>query len=138
MVAGMSDASLLQIVYISSVVGAVDTASILAVSRRNNRRDGLTGLLYADGRRFLQVLEGEPAALERTLERITADPRHRAVVILSCRDIAAREFGEWAMAERVAGVAGDAMVAQVQALIAGAAPAVRATFDGFVQLRRAA
>ena len=129
---------MLQIVYISSAVGTVDTAPILAASRRNNARDGLTGLLYADGRRFLQVLEGEAEAVERTLERISADPRHRAVVVLSCRDIAAREFGTWAMAQRVVGGDGDAFVAQVRALIAGAAPAVRATFDGFVQLRRAA
>lgn len=130
----------MQVVYISSFVGAVDTASILATSRRNNARDGLTGLLYADGRRFLQALEGNQLPLERTLERITADPRHRAVVILSCRDIAAREFGEWAMAERVAGADADAdaFVRHVQTLIAGASPAVRATFDGFVQIRRAA
>ncbi len=134
----MSGTSLLQVVYISSFVGAVDSASILATSRRNNARDGLTGLLYADGRRFLQALEGNQLPLERTLERITADPRHRAVVILSCRDIAAREFGEWAMAERVAGADADAFVRHVQTLIAGASPAVRATFDGFVQIRRAA
>lgn len=129
---------MLQIVYISSAVGTVDTAQILAASRRNNARDGLTGLLYADGRRFLQALEGEALAVERTLERISADPRHRAVVVLSCRDIEVREFGEWAMAERVAGAEGDAFVAHVRTLIANAAPSVRATFDGFVQLRRAA
>jgi hypothetical protein len=134
----MSSTPLLQIVYISSVVGTVDTAAILATSRRNNARDGLTGLLYADGRRFLQVLEGEQLPLERRLERITADPRHRAVVVLSCRDIAAREFGNWAMAERVAGADADAFVGRVRTLIAGAAPSVRATFDGFVQIRRAA
>lgn len=129
---------MLQIVYISSAVGTVDTAQILAASRRNNARDGLTGLLYADGRRFLQALEGEALAVERTLERISADPRHRAVVVLSCRDIEVREFGEWAMAERVAGAEGEAFVAHVRTLIANAAPSVRATFDGFVQLRRAA
>jgi len=129
---------MLQIVYISSAVGAVDAAPILAASRRNNARDGLTGLLYADGRRFLQALEGEAPAVERALERISADPRHRAVVVLSCRDVEAREFGTWSMAERVAGADGDAFVAHVRGLIANASPTVRATFDGFVQLRRAA
>lgn len=129
---------MLQIVYISSAVGVVDTTPVLAVSRRNNGRDGITGLLYADGRRFLQALEGEAAVVEAALTRITADPRHRAVVVLSCRDIATREFGAWTMAERVPGVDGDAFVQRVQELVANAAPAVRATFDGFVQLRRAA
>ena len=129
---------MLQIVYISTATGTVDTAAILATSRRNNARDGLTGLLYTNGKRFLQVLEGDPANVERALARIDADPRHRAMVVLSSRDVSAREFGEWAMAERVAGDDADAFVARVRALIAQAAPSVRATFDGFVQLHRAA
>lgn len=129
---------MLQIVYISTAIGAIDTATILATSRRNNARDGLTGLLYTNGKRFLQVLEGEPANVERALARIDADPRHRAMVVLSSRDVTAREFGAWAMAERVAGDDADAFVARVRALIAQAAPSVRATFDGFVQLHRAA
>ncbi|VXD04310.1 BLUF domain-containing protein [Sphingomonas sp. 8AM] len=129
---------MLQITYISTATGPVDTAVILATSRRNNARDGVTGLLYANGKRFLQVLEGDPVDVERTLARITADPRHRAMVVLSCRDVSAREFGEWAMAERTTGEGGDAFVARVRALVAAAAPAVRATFDGFVQLPRAA
>lgn len=129
---------MLQIVYISSAVGAVDTAAILAVSRRNNSRDGLTGLLYANGKRFLQAIEGETATVERALARITADPRHRAIVVLSHRDIVAREFGDWAMAEQVAGDETDGFVDRVRRLVAGATPAIRATFDGFVQIRRAA
>ncbi|MEE2915447.1 MAG: BLUF domain-containing protein, partial [Pseudomonadota bacterium] len=68
-----------QLVYISSAIGRVDGDAVLAVSRRNNARDGITGLLYADGRRFLQVLEGERAAVERAYQRIAADPRHRAL-----------------------------------------------------------
>lgn len=128
---------MLQIVYISSAVGAVDTAPILAASRRNNSRDGLTGLLYANGKRFLQALEGDAATVERALVRITADPRHRAMVVLSRRNVAAREFGDWAMAEQVAEGDTGAFVDRVRGLVAGAAPAVRATFDGFVQIRRA-
>lgn len=129
---------MLQIVYISTATGAVDTAAILAVSRRNNARDGLSGLLYTNGKRFLQVLEGDPAHVERALARIDADPRHRAMVVLSSRDVSTREFGGWAMAERVAGDDADAFVARIRTLIAQASPAVRATFDGFVQLHRAA
>lgn len=127
-----------QIVYISSAVGSAPTEAILAVSRANNRRDGLTGLLYADGRRFLQALEGEDEVLTAALHRIRADPRHRAVVILSERDIAAREFGEWAMAEPVADADAAAFVARVEQLVANATPSVRATFESFVRLRYAA
>lgn len=127
-----------QIVYISSAVGTVPTGAILAVSRANNIRDGLTGLLYADGRRFLQALEGEEEVLEAALHRIRADPRHRAVVILSERVIPSREFGEWAMAEPVVPADAEAFVARVERIVANAAPAVRATFESFVRLRYAA
>ena len=89
-----------QIIYISTARQEPDAAmvqSILETSRRNNRRDGLTGLLAVGGRRFLQVLEGPPELCERTYERIRADPRHYALVQLSRRPIDKRAFGEWDM-----------------------------------------
>lgn len=129
---------MLQLIYISSAVGAPVTSDILAVSCRNNGRDDVTGLLYADGKRFLQALEGPDAAVETAYARIARDPRHRAVVILSRRVIERREFGQWGMAERRPGEDGNAFVARVHALIAGLAPNARATFDGLVRLRHAA
>ena len=131
---------MLQLVYISSAhpAGTGDVASILQVSRRNNVRDGLSGLLYADGRRFLQVLEGEPEAVETAFARISADPRHRAVVVLSRREIAVREFGDWAMAHRAPGEDADAFIARIDALSGKASPDVQATFASFARLRRAA
>jgi len=129
---------MLQLVYISTAVGQITTASILAESRANNTRDRITGLLFSDGRRFLQALEGEPAMVERAFARIGADPRHRALVVLSRREVAQREFGDWAMAERVSGADGEAFTRRVAALVANASPAVRATFDSFARLQRAA
>ncbi len=129
---------MLQLVYISSVTGAPDDAAILHASRRNNRRDDVTGLLYADRRRFLQALEGPAAKVEAAFERIRRDPRHRAVVVLSRREIDTREFGPWDMAARSPGEEGDAFFARVEALVARADANVRATFDGLARLRRAA
>ncbi|KQT32963.1 activator of photopigment and puc with BLUF domain protein [Sphingomonas sp. Leaf412] len=131
---------MLQVVYISTAVAGLpaDIDDILAVSRRNNARDDVTGLLYADGRRFLQALEGPERQVEAALIRIAADPRHRAIVTLSHRIVAAREFGAWEMAVRRPGDDGADFVARVDRLIAGAAPAVRGTFAGFLQVRRAA
>lgn len=129
---------MLQLVYISTAVGAPDAQPILVASRRNNARDGITGLLYADGRRFLQALEGEHDAVERAFLRISVDARHRALVVLSRREVGVREFGAWTMAERTPGADGAAFLTQVEALTAGASPAVRATFDGLARLRRAA
>ena len=90
-----------QILYISTSTNAQmgqDLPTILAASRRNNARDGVTGLLWTDGTRFLQVLEGPSSQLETTFSRITADPRHRAIVTLHDRVVERRTFADWAMA----------------------------------------
>lgn len=132
---------MLQLVYVSSATpgaGAPDPAMIVAAAGRNNARDGVTGLLYFDGKRFLQALEGASDKVEAAFARIQADPRHRAIVVLSRREIDAREFGEWEMAHRTPGTDADAFIQRVAALSAGAAPDVRATFDGFAKVRRAA
>ncbi|MFL9842629.1 BLUF domain-containing protein [Sphingomonas sp. ST-64] len=132
---------MLQIMYISSSTAScapVDVAKILTVSRHNNARDAITGLLYADGRRFLQVLEGPTDAVERAFVRIAADSRHRAVVVLSRRAIEAREFGEWAMSHRTPGIDGDALIEQISERLETASPNIRATFEGFAKIRRAA
>lgn len=129
-----------QLVYISSLRrdARADPAAILAQSRRNNAAARVTGLLFFDGKRFLQALEGEEAAVDATFRRIQQDDRHYALVILSNREIAAREFGEWAMAYRAPGDDAAAAFDRVGKLVADADPAVRATFEGFVKVRRAA
>lgn len=131
---------MLQLVYVSSVTPSanVDPAAILAASRVNNRRDGITGLLYSDKARFLQALEGPEDKVEATFARIKADGRHRAIVLLSRRTIDAREFGAWEMAHRTPGADADQFIARVSQLAGNAAPDVRATFEGFVTVRRAA
>lgn len=129
---------MLQLVYISSAVGTVDTGPVLAVSRRNNGRDSITGLLYADGKRFLQALEGPADKVEATFARIQLDTRHRALVVLSRRTIEVREFGMWEMAARTPGQDGEAFLSRVDALIGKVDPNVRATFEGFARIKRAA
>ena len=52
-----------------------ELAALLAKSRANNERDGVTGmLLYRDGL-FIQALEGPPGAMRALLARIRADSR---------------------------------------------------------------
>jgi len=132
---------MLQLIYVSTInpkIGGVDPAPILATSRRNNARDELTGMLYSDGLRFLQVLEGAEEAVERAFERISRDTRHRAIVVLSRRTTHRREFGDWQMAHRTPGEDADAFVARVGKIVARASEDVRATFRGFAEVRRAA
>lgn len=72
--------------------------AILAAAHRNNDADGVTGvLLYTEGH-FLQILEGEKDAVERTLGRIAGDPRHEGLRTFGGKAVAAREFEKWRMA----------------------------------------
>ncbi len=98
-------ANLFRLVYCSrnTILGqqgdpAAEVAGILATSRANNARDGVTGaLLYSEGC-FAQVLEGGLDAVERTFERIQCDPRHGDVVMLQVGRADGRLFGAWDMA----------------------------------------
>lgn len=72
-------------------------AEILAVSDRNNRRDGLTGVLLISRGRFFQVLEGAAQDLDRTMNRIRLDPRHHDVSVVSRQSVASRRFSQWGM-----------------------------------------
>ena len=89
-----------RIVYLSStptLFSPDEIAALLAVSRRNNAGDGITGLLlYHDGN-FLQVLEGEEPALSACFDRIARDPRHRQLIVLWRGPVDARAFPEWQM-----------------------------------------
>ena len=95
---------------------AVELRRILAVSRRNNASEGLTGALLLGQGSFAQVLEGPMGAVERAFERIQDDPRHADLVIVEVSPVAARTFADWSMA-----FAGTAA--------AVAAPRVRAVLD---------
>lgn len=127
-----------QVLYVSSKAPRqeVSIGNILMASRRNNDAVGVTGLLYTDGVRFLQVLEGDRATVTTTFERIRADPRHHAVVVLSDREVSEREFGSWAMAHRLptdsAGTLDDKLVRLMQ----NAADNIRHTFLGLVAARQ--
>ena len=134
---------MLQITYISTArpelpAEAID--QILAASRRNNHADGITGLLLYDGYRFLQALEGEPHRVERAFERIKADPRHRAIVMLSSHEVIGRSFGDWSMASQRVGIASGNTVAElVDSLTEEVADAnMQALFRSFARLRQAA
>ncbi len=130
-----------QVLYISTAARtfeARDADSIRAISRRNNEADDVSGLLYFDGKRVLQALEGEAVAVARALARIEKDDRHKAIVILSDRMVDTREFGDWSMAYRAPGSDAEVFITRVSDLVAGASAMVSATFNSFAETRRAA
>jgi hypothetical protein len=124
-----------QLLYVSSCTAPVigeGLSTVLLQSRRNNPVNGLTGLLWTDGARFLQVLEGDEPRLLATFARIREDERHRGVVVLHHREILERTFGAWSMALVSDPDDGIALA------LAGADPVVRGTFEGLIKTRRVA
>ena len=78
----------------------VDLDVVLSIARESeerNRRLGITGMLLATNTHFLQVLEGEERPLSKVYLRITKDPRHTDLTIVSRTPIARRAFTAWAM-----------------------------------------
>ena len=127
---------MIRLCYISSVrvpIGASLLDQILAVSRRNNRAAGVTGFLVAGNRRFLQLLEGDEAAVRITYNRILADPRHFACVVIDQRHVAECQFAHWDMGQVDPNDAiGRGLLAETIATIDD--PNLRAQFDGFLQI----
>ena len=84
-----------QIVYesVASVeICKSDLDEILAKSISNNTENGLSGVLIQSGQRFIQALEGDEGALEKTLQRIASDPRHHDVNVLFNEEVNSRDF----------------------------------------------
>jgi hypothetical protein len=93
-----------QLLYVSRTKHPLDQwelNGILSVSRWNNARAGLTGLLLHLEGGFLQLLEGEAAALDRVFGRIRVDTRHWHSHILleqeAAREDSRRLFPDWPM-----------------------------------------
>ena len=91
-----------RLIYESTATGSTGSlgnlAVILAESQRNNADRGLTGALAAHGDRYIQVVEGQPEALDGLLRRLESDPRHRDIRLVHREPVAARVFAEWSMA----------------------------------------
>jgi hypothetical protein len=77
---------------------ARDPDDILDASRRNNRRDAITGLLIHDADLYFQVLEGPRGVTAACYSRICRDRRHVDVSLLWSGRVSGRAFAHWSMA----------------------------------------
>ena len=104
-----------QLIYTSQAIPGLSHAclqEIAVTAARFNTMVGISGLLVFDEGCFLQVLEGDAAAILPLYQKIKQDRRHRNVVQLIHEPIAQRRFAKWGMrlvAEGVvdAGVSGE-------------------------------
>jgi len=89
-----------QVIYISKAASdfaASELRELAEVAAKNNKLRNITGaLLYIDNC-FIQVIEGDEDSISDLLARLEADPRHRAIRIISDHMEESRYFTEWSM-----------------------------------------
>lgn len=89
-----------RIIYCSQATHDVspdELVALLELARHRNEQDGLSGMLLYCSQSFLQVLEGDLAALESTYARIMGDDRHTNLRMLMDAEVPARLFPDWTM-----------------------------------------
>lgn len=89
-----------QLIYVSVSRVGTDVRALdrlMVEARVNNSLDGITGLLWTDGKRFAQVIEGDDAAVARLLQKLRLDIRHSSVEVVGDLSRNNREFGDWSM-----------------------------------------
>ena len=89
-----------RIVYASQAtydVGPDELIELLSAARDRNGQAGLSGMLLYCSQSFLQLIEGEPAAIEATYARILRDDRHTNLRLLVDEEVSAPMFGDWSM-----------------------------------------
>lgn len=93
----MNPYSLIYVSIASDAFRDDELLEILRVSRENNPRVGITGILLYKNRKFMQLLEGPEKAVCETYARIALDSRHRDVTVLLQDEIDERDFEDWSM-----------------------------------------
>lgn len=71
--------------------------SLAEDAKEKNAHDGITGFLCFGNNNFLQYVEGSKDAIDRLVNRLKADRRHKDFRILMQKCIPERLFKEWPM-----------------------------------------
>jgi hypothetical protein len=94
------------LVYVSRIASAHRSRirqvvrEILTQAQHRNARNGVTGLLVFNSTFFVQALEGELEAVDRTFSQISRDVRHSFPTVVYKQPIAERSFHRWTMCAR--------------------------------------
>ncbi len=75
-----------------------DLENILGSARKTNLEAHVTGLLLFTDGKFMQYLEGPKAGVLAIFEIIKKSSLHHAIIDISQRPLASREYGDWSMA----------------------------------------
>lgn len=92
-----------QLIYASSSsvpFSSDELLELLKVSRSNNQKLNVTGLLLYRAGQFLQVLEGNREDVVSLYQKILLDKRHKDSRLLTEGEQAHRDFPDWSMGFR--------------------------------------
>jgi Sensors of blue-light using FAD len=93
--------ALYEIIYVSLAsrdLPAEELVQLLDKARAHNAAQGITGMMVYHRREFMQLLEGEQAAVQALYDRIASDPRHQQLRKIWDGPIRERGFSDWGMA----------------------------------------
>lgn len=88
------------LVYVSAATRDLpehELRGLLKAARSHNAGAGITGMLLYHRGGFMQALEGPQARIDALYGRITRDPRHHNLIVVTREPRARREFEEWSM-----------------------------------------
>lgn len=94
---------MIRLIYISRVLLTESNAyaeldDIVSLGRSRNEYLSVTGALIYAISHFVQILEGETAAVDELMKSIIADKRHCEVNVIERVSIERRSFGNWSLA----------------------------------------
>jgi hypothetical protein len=131
-----------QIAYISHATGRntlKELTELCASSSAHNRETEVTGLLLYDGKRFMQVIEGDLASVRTLMGRISADERHNRISYIANHSLSDRQFGSWALAcvGFNTNLSAVELLADVKKIVSDVTnPTLKAAFIGFALLAK--
>lgn len=92
---------LYRMIYLSTAErdpGNEELRNLYDLARRNNERDGITGLTAYHDYSYIQVLEGPRVKVQACFDRIKDNAMHHNFFVVSAEDVESRIFDSYSMA----------------------------------------
>lgn len=80
-----------------SALGKKTLEEISSIAEKNNKKDGIVGVLLMSGDQFLQVLEGPVRYVNQLYLKIAKDERHSDIELITYEQINTPYFFDWSM-----------------------------------------
>lgn len=79
-------------------IADINLLELLRVSRKNNKKVNVTGVLITHGKGFIQYIEGAEKNIDNLFhEKICQDTRHQNITIINQAPVLERHFVNWDM-----------------------------------------